>query len=154
MISGIKKWFRDRRLKKRRSLFRYWNGEKHVYADPFKVWRAILNHPKFNVETMAYLVDEGAEPETTVCVEAMCEIFNVSRWNSENTTGLTDMEIIAMLDSFDLYLGSVKKNSSLGVTSSVHTELESSSSKEAPPQTTNCSLDATSTCTEPSCAEE
>ncbi len=154
MILKIKKWFRDRRLKKRRSLFRYWNGEKHVYADPFKVWRAILNHPKFNVETMAHLVDDGVEPETTMCVDAMCEIFGVTRWDAQDTTGLTDMEILTLLDSFDTYLANVKKNSSLGVTSSPPTDSVSSSSQEAPKPTTNCSLDATSTSSEQSCVGE
>ena len=125
-----------------------------MYADPFKVWRDILNHAKFNVETMAHLVDEGAEPETTVCVEAMCEIFGVTRWNAENTTGLTDMEILTLLDRFDRYLSDVKKNSSLGATSSVPTDSESSTSKEAQTPATNCSSDATSTSSEQSCVGE
>ena len=152
MFGRIKKWLVDRRLKKRRSLFRYWNGKREVYGDPFSIWRQILNHPKFNAETMAFLVDEGSEPETTICVEAMCEIFGVQRWDAETQTGLTDMEIIMLLDGFDNYLSTVKKNSSLGATSSPATASESSTSTEPQTEATNSSADATSTSSEQSCA--
>lgn len=152
MFGRIKKWLADRRLKNRRSLFRYWNGERDVYGDPFYIWRQILNHPKFNAETMAFLVDEGSEPETTICVEAMCEIFGVQRWDSDTQSGLTDMEIIMLLDSFDAYLSGVKKNSSTGATSSPPTDSESSTSTEAPKEATSSSSGANSTSSEQSCA--
>jgi hypothetical protein len=141
-------WWSDRKIKKRRGLFRYHDGSRWRYADPFAAWRSILNHPTFNIETMAHEIDAGGEPETTICIEAMCEVFDLKRWDKYSATGLTDWQVLAVLDQFDTYLTSVKKNSSRGQTLSEPTASESSTSRVPQEPTTNPLSDSTSVETE------
>jgi len=142
-------WWSDRKIKKQRGLFRYHDGERWRYTDPFAAWRLILNHPTFNIETMAHEIDAGAEPETTICIKAMCDVFDLKRWDNSTNTGLTDWQVLAILDQFDGYLTSVKKNSSRGRILSEPTESESSTSPVPQEPTTKPSSDSTSAETEP-----
>lgn len=148
MFRRLRNWWSDRRIKNQRGLFRYHDGERWRYADPFATWRSIINHSRFSIETMALEVDRGGEPETTICIEAMCEVFGVERWDKATNRGLTDWQILSLLDQFDRYLTSVKKNSSTGPTSSAPTDSDSSPVQVPPEPTTNSSSDFTSTQTE------
>ena len=71
-------------------------------------------HPKFNLETMGDLVEHGAEPETTIAAEAICEVFGVTRWDDRAKTGLIDWELIALMDQFHQHLEALKKKPSPG----------------------------------------
>ena len=153
MFNRIRRWNRRRTLIKKQAIFPYYNGEKHCSADPFAGWRALLNHPTFNLQTMAPLVENGEEPETTMCVEAVADIFNITRWDAEKEIGLTEMHVLMVLDRFDNFLGDIKKNFSPGATSSPTTDSESSTSKERQNETTNSSSPSTSTSNEPNSAE-
>ena len=149
MFRKLRNWWSDRKIKNQRGLFRYHDGERWRYSDPFAVWRSILNHPTFNIETMAHEIDAGAEPETTICIEAMCEVFDLKRWDKYSNTGLTDWQVLAILDQFDGYLTSVKKNFNRGQTSSAPTASESSTSPVPPEPTTKPLSDSTFAETEP-----
>ena len=141
-----------RELNKNQAVFPYYDGERKRYADPFGVWRKLVNHPKFNMQEMTPLVEMGEEPETTICIEAVVEVFGIKRWNPVTHTGLTDMQVLIVLDRFDNFLGAIKKNFVYGSTSSPTTDLESSISPEPPKEATNSSSPSTSTSTEPNSA--
>lgn len=105
-------WLPCRRRERRRLLLSYWDGEHTRRADPFRLWRQLMNHPRANLVDMAPLVDQGHEPETTIVIEALAEVFAVKRWNGE--FGLTDWEILNLLGALDEFLVALKKNTSPG----------------------------------------
>jgi hypothetical protein len=117
MLLRILSWLTSRRLGSRR-LFRYWDGRRWRYGDPFLLWRAIMNHPTVHFENALPLVDDGVEPETSQVVVALYEIFAVEPWDEHRRTGLTQWEILAVLGAFNLYLELLKKSTSPGPTSS------------------------------------
>lgn len=110
------------RRQRQRELFEYWDGEKLRRGDPFRLWRALNNHSKMNLEN-APLVDKGEEPETTIFVKAIAEVFNVKRWDGES--GLTDWEMLRLLFDFSDFNIALKKNTSPMPISSPPTDSES-----------------------------
>ncbi|WP_321376933.1 hypothetical protein [Trichococcus shcherbakoviae] len=102
----IRRWERDR------FLFEYYDGKQVRRGDPFRLQRELQNHPKMNLIDMAPFVDQGREPETSICLEATAEIFGVKRWDGES--GLTDWEILGLLGELSGYLNALKKNTSPG----------------------------------------
>jgi hypothetical protein len=146
-------WLKTRRERRRlqdRGLFRYHDGTRVRYADPFVLWRALNNHPKMNLKTQADFVDVGQEPETTIVVTAFCDVFDVQRWDDGKRTGLMDWEVLDLINQLEGFLAPLKKNISPGQTSSPLTESESSMGSEGPPnEATNSSSGSGSTPNEP-----
>lgn len=132
MLRAMLCWFRGCRWRSRR-LFRYWDGRRWRYGDPFVLWRAIVNHPTVNFENALPLVDEGQEPETSQVIAALYSIFDVAAWNEQQGTGLTQWEVLGVLGSFNEYLESLKKSTSPGPISSPPTEWTPSSASPAAP---------------------
>jgi hypothetical protein len=130
-------------------LLRYWAGDGWRYGDPFAIYRKLWNHPELNIEAQAPLVDAGQEPETTIFVTALAEVFGVERWDPETRRGLTDWEILDCFQQLNEYMLALKKNTSGWPTSSPPTESESltaeaeDDSLESPAEVTNCSSDST-----------
>jgi hypothetical protein len=126
----------SRRLRQR-GLFRFWDGRRWRYADPFKCWREINNHEKLNMESMADDIDAGNEPETSIALNAVCEVFGVERWSDKTRRGLTDSELLNLLADFQEFLELLKKSGSPGPTSSeVSATFQSSTSPELPDEAT------------------
>jgi hypothetical protein len=131
MFQWLKTRLERRRLQDR-GLFRYHDGTRTRYADPFVVWRALNNHPEMNLEKQADFVDIGQEPETTTVVKAFCDVFDVKRWDDTKRTGLMDWEILDLINQLEGFLAPLKKNISLGQTSSPPTESASLTGSEVP----------------------
>src|SRR5574340_1809562 len=105
------RWFHSWREKRRlgpRGLFSFFDGTRTRWADPMRIWRGLLSHPKRNLEAMAPAIDAGEEPETTIFAEAVCEVFGVQRWNGDS--GLTDEEITQLVIGLQTFLQASKKN--------------------------------------------
>ncbi len=133
--------FLDRRLHQR-GLFRYHDGRRWRHGDPFLIWRRLHNHPKCNLETMAPELDEGKEPGATIVLDAICQVFDVQRWDDHGKSGLIDWELIGLLAQLDAFLDDLKKNTSPGPISSEPTESESSISPAPPDEVTSSSSDS------------
>ncbi|HWA97913.1 MAG TPA: hypothetical protein VG713_05450 [Pirellulales bacterium] len=74
------------------------------------LWRGIVNHAEFNIETMPELVDTGQEPETSICLKAIDEVFGVHAIDDATGAGLTAWERLDLLASLSDYLEALKKN--------------------------------------------
>lgn len=103
------------RAKRKRGLFPYWDGERKRWADPFTIYRG-LSASDVDLESMAPAIDEQKEPETTQAIDCICQAFDVSRWSDKTCTGLTDWEILGLVEQLDNYVNGVKKKSSPGLT--------------------------------------
>lgn len=96
---------------KGRKLFRYFDGGKWQYRDPFALWRALFTDPNApDLEKALDAVRAGKEPETSNTLNWLAKQFGVARWNQEKGSGLTDGEILDLLDSFGQYLDEQKKS--------------------------------------------
>jgi len=100
---------------RRRGLFPYSDGQRQRWADPFTVYRK-LAAGDVTLETLAPALDEQKEPEMTQALDLICNAFAVQRWDDRTSTGLTDWEILSLVDQLDQYVNGVKKNSSVGQT--------------------------------------
>ena len=123
-------WFRR---KPNRLLFRYHNGGSEVSADPLALLRRILNDPIVgDLEQAAAYIDACKEPESSEILSRLCDIFGIVRYDSKCQTGLTDIEIMAVVQAFGDYMDVVKKNTSPGPTLPPPGDLESSISLTPP----------------------
>ncbi|HEV3342605.1 MAG TPA: hypothetical protein VG125_19690 [Pirellulales bacterium] len=120
MFTAFKTFFRLRRAKKR-AMLRFHDGVRTRYVDPFKAWRDLLNPAslghKFLLAEHGKMVDQGLEPFTTDCLEAICKVFGVTRWDETTGEGLTDWELLGLLEELRIYVDEVKKNISGSPTS-------------------------------------
>jgi hypothetical protein len=139
MFHAIAEAWSTWRLRNERLLFRFHDGRQTRAVDPFKVWRELRNHPTFDFQSKLPLVDKGLEPATTDCVNALCDIFGVERWNEAWERGLTDWEILNLLDYHAQFLDTLKKNINGGPISSPPTDSASSISPAAPGEPTSSS---------------
>ena len=113
------RWLRDRlrrRRYQRRGLFRYHDGRRARNADPFVIWRRIKEHDTLNLEDQASFVDQGLEPQTTIVIEGLCDVFQVTRFDDATGEGLMDVEVLDVLAKLHLFCDVVKKNSRPNVT--------------------------------------
>jgi hypothetical protein len=114
--------------KQNRVVFRYWDGIQWRLGDPFALWRAILHHPRMNLDTMAAMLDRGEEPESTIVLDGLTEIFGLTRFDDRTGKGLTDWEIQNVLVAFEQYITGLKKSTDVGPMPSEPTDLPSSNS--------------------------
>lgn len=112
-----------------RAIFRYWNGQREVAADPFEITRAIENDPAFNPEIDYALVDAGDSAAILRTVNCVRQAFKVKSFNEG---GLLESECLDLMIAFLDFLGSLKKSTSPPPTSSPPTESASSAQGHSP----------------------
>lgn len=105
-------FFRFWRLR-RRGLFLYFDGTRRRWGDPFAIYRALTNS-EVDLEALAPEVDEQKEPATSQVLKVLCEAFDVQRWDDKTHTGLTDNEILALIEQLDAFAEGAKKKRSPG----------------------------------------
>jgi hypothetical protein len=146
----------DRWRKKRRTarmlaagaIFSYWDGQKFRYADPFKLWRDLTQDEKVNLERLLPEADDADGRAVDALVAHVCRVFGVTRWDEAARSGLTDLELLHLLQSTLRWTAFVKKNSSPGPTLPPATAAATSSASPGPPNPTrSASSDCTSTAT-------
>lgn len=108
MFQWLKTLLERRRLGQR-ALFRYSDGTRLRYADPAMIWRALYNHPGFDLATMGQAADEGQEPEATQVYKGLCDVFGVKPFDSATGEGLATWEVFDLLRDFEAYLETLKK---------------------------------------------
>lgn len=100
---------------------------------------ALELHPTFNWDDYA-LLQQGDADTAKSYVSAICDVFNLQKWDPETETGLTIEELLAVLGQYLEYCDAVKKNISAGPTSPPATAPSPSCAAPAVPSpTTNCS---------------
>lgn len=131
MLSRLKSWFLARRMIGR-GFFAYYDGEKTVWGDPLRIWRALQNDPEIELATALIGAGEAREPDTTRTIEAICRAFGVKRFDPETGKGLSDHEVIAQLFALTAWVDAQKKNGNLGPISLPPTDGASSNAPEPP----------------------
>ncbi len=107
------RWFTNRlrrRRYRRRGLFDYNDGRRTRWVDPFVVWRKLNEHKTLDLENQAPYVDQGIEPQTTIVITALCEVFDLKRFDDATGRGLMDIEVLDVLAKLHVFTEAVKKN--------------------------------------------
>lgn len=144
-------WTFKRRRK--RELFKYWDGSKTRYADPIKIDHGFLSHPTYRNDVhpqtiqAATLSPEDKEIQTLgveawgIMVNAILEVFDVKEWK-ENQPGLTQNECMELFNQYGEYVATLKKNIESTPTLQPSTVVTSPASSD---EITNGSADSIST---------
>jgi hypothetical protein len=98
-------------------LFRYFNGEKWVAADPLPIYRR-LRAEADRLVVLATAWDEQRHPEANEFVQLVSEIFGLKAFDPHTEKGLTETEIVQVFAEFDLFLKEVRDRFFPGSTSS------------------------------------
>jgi hypothetical protein len=95
---------------KERLIYKFWNGQKVVKADPLKFYARFLDvRPTLAIDiSVSQSTSKDAVKAHKNVVEKICTIFGV---NQLQDGGLTEIELIELLDHFLKYCDRLKKNS-------------------------------------------
>jgi hypothetical protein len=121
-------WIRRRAWNRERAIFRYWDGARWRWIDPFLAFRRLADHPEFDWEKDPALIDFADQRTASGCadrtVRAVREVFGIPAFDGSRGTpaGLTEAELIALLVAFTAYVTDAKKNTGPPATSSPPTE--------------------------------
>ena len=111
MIEFFKNWIFRTVINKHRLLFRYWDGSRYVSADPFVIFRALVNTEKFDPDTD---IKDLQIPDAKIIskkisyiAEGVRKIFNLKSFEQG---GLAELECVNLLTQFSEFMNAVKKN--------------------------------------------
>ncbi len=147
-------WFHRWRLNRHRAIFRFWDGRTYRRVDPLVAFRALREHPTFEIERDLTGHDAGQEDSTQACLAATRVAFGVVPFDGSGNLplGLTEAETIDLLATFGNWTQAVKKNISPSLTSSPITTAEPPSCMESATAAMSNSADSHSMPDAPSCA--
>jgi hypothetical protein len=111
ILNLLRRWY----FARGREIFRFWDGRRQRRIDPVMVWRALLAHPRFDLERDTTLLEVGLDSAWQNTLDATREALGVLP-HAEG--GLTERETIQLCQSFCVYALELKKNSSPLPTSS------------------------------------
>ncbi|WP_230773893.1 hypothetical protein [Roseiconus lacunae] len=94
-------WLRDWRSRRRRLLFRYFDGQRTIAVDPLELSRMLSSDPEFLPRHLDEAIS-GDNDAIEICGRACVRTFRV--------TNLTLGEQIALLVKFDDWIEALKKN--------------------------------------------
>lgn len=104
-------------FRRRRLLFRYFNGETWVAADPLPLYRR-LRAEADRLVILATAWDEQRHPEADEFVAVVREIFDLRAYDPATGKGLTEGEVVNVFAEFDRFLREVRDRFFPGSTSS------------------------------------
>lgn len=105
-------------FRRRRLLFRYFNGETWVAADPLPLYRR-LRAEADRLVVLATAWDEQRHPEADEFVALLREIFQLKGFDPSTGKGLSEAEVVNVFAEFDGFLREVRERFFPGSTSSV-----------------------------------
>ncbi|MEM6798542.1 MAG: hypothetical protein AAF589_03425 [Planctomycetota bacterium] len=137
MIGWLFNVYRRWRADRRRLIFKYWDGTRRRRADPYRLYRAMQDHPTFNFSDPATmdLVAEGCEPEFSDCVAALGDVFDCR--SLDESGGLTAYELLGLLTNYNRFCEESESFLDGGPTSSSSMDGGLSSAEAAPSATTD-----------------
>ena len=137
MLESIRTWFAERRSRKLRLLFRIFDGRKIKAVDPWQVYRAIQNDKEFDLFGNLEFVRAHHDLETTGAMAVICRAFDVQLFDVKTQRGLTEAELLAILEEFLSFCESIQKKTSDGSTLSQPTAAEFSTGQVDHAELTN-----------------
>jgi hypothetical protein len=121
-------------FRRKRLLFRYYDGEKWVAADPLRIYRKITKEADHLV-ALATAFDQQRDPEASEFIDLVAEIFGLVRYNPVTGAGLTDSEVAGVFQQFDAFVVEIRDRFFPGSTSQPVSAGGSCDSPKSQPET-------------------
>jgi hypothetical protein len=102
-VNTYRRWV----IERRRLIFRFWDGLQLRRVDPIVVARGLAAHPEFSESTHLPLCDAGDIDAIATTAGAVRDVFGVPPFADG---GLAELECLAVLNDFQHWLFSLKKN--------------------------------------------
>lgn len=93
-----------------RFIYKYFDGTKERCDDPLAIRHRLDTHSTYRFDVHPVLAEKGDAAAYEIVLTAICDAFQVSRFDSATGKGLTQTELIGLLVDFGNYLEAVKKN--------------------------------------------
>lgn len=135
--------------KKERNIYRFWNGERMVGADPLVISRKLTTFPDFDFETDLKLLQLATSEDPELIKQSLKAMdrwaaaarhaFKIKEFELQedgSEVGLLEDEIAELILDFFTWLGEVKKNTLTTPTPQNSTESVSSTGAVPGPHTT------------------
>jgi hypothetical protein len=113
----------------RSGMFRFNDGLKVRAVDPIEVLSSLNAHPEFRLDTHPRQAKNGNPYGIRVCLDAIQSAFGVQKYSSPKQPGLTTVEMLALLDAFQVYCLRQKKSTEASQTWEQSTESTSTNSR-------------------------
>lgn len=140
----LKSWFTGRvradlYRPKDRLIYSYWDGSKIVRADPMVLYQKLMERgPELSIDIkVAASPSKGAAKAHTGTIDKIRTAFALKPF--DGTHGLTELEVLALLDHFLEFTEGIKKNSSPISTSPEAISDTTPTTSAAAPPTSNSS---------------
>lgn len=150
MLNLFKAWSRRRELA-RRDIFVYSDGVRERRVDPWDAWLKLWSDPQVDFKTVHPACARG-EPDAQRQIEGLvCRVFDVQPYNADAGTGMTLLELHALLNRFTQYILDLKKKLDFSPTGLPRTASRSSQAlSTTPPEPDSSSIGDASTSSVPS----
>jgi hypothetical protein len=117
------------RYSNRSGMFRFNDGLNTRSIDPIEVLSLLNAHPEFRLDTHPKQARNGNAYGIRICIDAIQSAFGVQKYSTPKQPGLTTVEMLALLDAFQVYCLRQKKNIEVSQISEPSTESTSTNSR-------------------------
>lgn len=115
-----------RRAAARRGLYVYHDGRRFRQADWLRLWRRFCAVEMFADDDVMAAVDEQRDPQCEQYLEEVARLFNVQRYDERNGRGMTDQQLLALVEDFAAFILKKKSEGEASLTSSAPADRGSS----------------------------
>lgn len=144
-------WWKRRRLRKGRAIYRFWDGSQYRWADPVALFMDINADDEYEASVHLKLVENNDPDAIAITTAAVRRVFKVQPYNEDNGIGLTVGEQLGLLLDFYMYLEAQQKKTQSSPTSPSNSE--ESTSENSNDETTTPTSDSGATSKEPTSEE-
>lgn len=113
-------WFRrkarERHKQSRDGMFRFKDGVNIRVVDPIEVLQKLDAHKEFRIDLHPRQAEEGSSVALKICIDAIQYAFGVEKFTCRERPGLTSIEMLRLLQAFEIYALRVKKNTKRSLT--------------------------------------
>lgn len=100
----------------RDGMFRFNDGINIRIVDPIDVLQCLDAHPEFRIDVHPRQAEAGNTNALKICVDAIQKAFQVEKFTCKEKPGLTVVEMLRLLQAFEIFALRVKKNTGLSPT--------------------------------------
>lgn len=115
-----------RRRAERRGLFVYHDGRRIRRADWMRLWRRFCAVEMFADEEVMAAVDQQRDPQCEAYLQEVARLFDVERYDGRRGRGMTDQQLLALVEDFAAFILQKKSEGEAWLTSSAPADPASS----------------------------
>jgi hypothetical protein len=96
--------------RRKRNLFKFWDGSRMRSDDPLAIQMRIETHPTCRWDVHPVAAERGDVESYKITIQAICDVFQVQMFEPDSQSGLTQVELMQLLSQYSDYVYALKKN--------------------------------------------